>query len=161
MCLDRQLMPIVLGFGGAFFRGAKPTATDPKVVSALRFVKDLWDNNQIPRGLDAVTINNLFTQGKIASIISGSFVYFQALKVNWLTLTLDYSHFVARGIEQAAVHPLLPLAGHLHARQAARGRPQAGGDEGIIDFHAIVDRLAGSATGARLRWSTCGVPGRT
>lgn len=77
-----QLMPIVLGFGGAFFRGAKPTATDPKVVSALRFVKDLWDNNQIPRGLDAVTINNLFTQGKIASIISGSFVYFQALKVN-------------------------------------------------------------------------------
>ena len=66
-----------------------------------------------------------------------------AAAVRGLTLTLDYSHFVARGIEQAAVHPLLPLAGHLHVRQAAPGRLQAAGDEGIIDFDAIVDRLAG------------------
>jgi multiple sugar transport system substrate-binding protein len=77
-----QLMPVVLGFGGAFYDGTRPTATDPKVIAALRFVKDLWDNNEIPRGLDAVTINNLVTQGKIASIISGSFVYFQAQKAN-------------------------------------------------------------------------------
>jgi multiple sugar transport system substrate-binding protein len=77
-----QLMPIVLGFGGSFYDGTRPTATDPKVVAALRFVKDLWDNNEIPRGLDAVTINNLVTQGKVASIISGSFVYFQAQKAN-------------------------------------------------------------------------------
>lgn len=77
-----QLMPVVLGFGGAFYDGTRPTATDPKVVAALRFVKDLWDNNEIPRGLDAVTINNLVTQGKVASIISGSFVYFQAQKAN-------------------------------------------------------------------------------
>lgn len=77
-----QLMPVVLGFGASFYNGTKPTATDPKVIAALQFVKDLWDNNQIPRGLDAVTINNLVTQGKIASIISGSFVYFQALKAN-------------------------------------------------------------------------------
>ncbi len=77
-----QLMPIVLGFGGSFYSGTRPTAADPKVISALQFVKDLWDNNQIPRGLDAVTINNLVAQGKVASIISGSFVYFQALKSN-------------------------------------------------------------------------------
>jgi multiple sugar transport system substrate-binding protein len=77
-----QLMPVVLGFGASFYDGTRPTAADPKVISALRFVKDLWDNNEIPRGLDAVTINNLVTQGKIASIISGSFVYFQAQKAN-------------------------------------------------------------------------------
>jgi multiple sugar transport system substrate-binding protein len=77
-----QLMPVVLGFGGSFYDGTRPTAADPKVIAALRFVKDLWDNNEIPRGLDAVTINNLVTQGKVASIISGSFVYFQAQKAN-------------------------------------------------------------------------------
>ena len=77
-----QLMPIVLGFGASFYNGSKPTATDPKVIAALQFVKDLWDNNQIPRGLDAVTINNLVSQGKIASIISGSFIYFQTLTSN-------------------------------------------------------------------------------
>ena len=77
-----QLMPIVLGFGGSFYAGSKPTATDPKVIAALEFVKGLWDGNQIPRGLDAVTINNLVSQGKIASIISGSFVLLQTVRSN-------------------------------------------------------------------------------
>jgi multiple sugar transport system substrate-binding protein len=77
-----QLMPIVLGFGGQFFRGATPTATDPKVLESLELVKEMWDGNQIPRGLDAVTINTLVSQGKIASIISGSFVILQTVKSN-------------------------------------------------------------------------------
>ena len=61
-----------------------------------------------------------------------------------LTLTVDYSHFVARGVDQTAVHPLLPLAGHVHLRQAAPGRLQAGEDEGVIDFGPVLDRLAGA-----------------
>ena len=77
-----QLMPIVLGLGGQFFRGATPTATDPKVLEALELVKEMWDANHIPRGLDAVTINNLVSQGKIASIISGSFIILQTVKSN-------------------------------------------------------------------------------
>lgn len=63
--------------------------------------------------------------------------------VRGLTLTVDYSHFVARGTEQAAVHPLLAMAGHVHVRQAAPGRLQVAEDEGVIDFDAVVDRLAG------------------
>jgi multiple sugar transport system substrate-binding protein len=77
-----QLMPIVLGLGGQFFRGTTPTATDPKVLEALDLVKEMWEGNQIPRGLDAVTINNLVSQGKIASIISGSFIILQTVKSN-------------------------------------------------------------------------------
>jgi multiple sugar transport system substrate-binding protein len=77
-----QLMPIILGVGGQFFRGATPTATDPKVLEGLELVKEMWDGNQIPRGLDPVTINNLVSQGKIASIISGSFVILQTAKSN-------------------------------------------------------------------------------
>src|SRR5690606_35040228 len=38
-----------------------------------------------------------------------------------LQLTLHYSHFIANGIPAERVHPLLPHAGHLHARQAAPG----------------------------------------
>jgi len=68
-------------------------------------------------------------------------------QVPGLTLTVDYSHFVAQGVDQGAVHALLPLAGHVHLRQAAPGRLQVGEDEGVIDFDAVVDRLA--ATGYR------------
>jgi sugar phosphate isomerase/epimerase len=64
-------------------------------------------------------------------------------RVPGLTLTIDYSHFVARGIDQAAVHPLLPLAGHVHVRQAAPGKLQAADDEGVIDFDPVLERLAG------------------
>jgi sugar phosphate isomerase/epimerase len=63
-------------------------------------------------------------------------------RVPGLTLTVDYSHFVARGTDPAAVHPLLPLAGHVHVRQAAPGKLQAAQDEGVIDFGAVLDRLA-------------------
>jgi sugar phosphate isomerase/epimerase len=63
-------------------------------------------------------------------------------RVPGLTLTVDYSHFVVQGLDAAAVHPLLPLAGHVHLRQASPGRLQAAGGEGIIDFDDVLDRLA-------------------
>ncbi len=62
-----------------------------------------------------------------------------------LQCTLDYSHFVAAGMPPARVHPLLPHAGHFHARQAALGQLQAVRAEGTIDFGDLVQRLA--ATG--------------
>lgn len=58
-----------------------------------------------------------------------------------LQLTLDYSHFIANGIPAERVHPLLPHAGHLHARQAAPGHLQRPRREGTIDFGDIVRRL--------------------
>lgn len=59
-----------------------------------------------------------------------------------LQFTLDYSHFVAAGIDPARVHPLLPHAGHFHARQAAPGQLQSVRDEGTLDFPDLVRRLA-------------------
>lgn len=58
-----------------------------------------------------------------------------------LTLTLDYSHFVAAGYAPDEVHPLVPYAGHFHARQAARGALQRGYRDGTLDFADIVGRL--------------------
>jgi len=62
--------------------------------------------------------------------------------VEGLQLTLDYSHFVAAGIPEERVHPLIPYAGHVHARQATLGKLQAPSGEGIIDFSELVRRLS-------------------
>lgn len=58
-----------------------------------------------------------------------------------LQFTLDYSHFISAGIPAERVHPLLPYAGHFHARQAAPGKLQAPHEEGVIDFADIVRRM--------------------
>lgn len=58
-----------------------------------------------------------------------------------LQFTLDYSHFIAGGIPAERVHPLLPHAGHFHARQAAPGHLQRPYGQGTIDFPDIVRRL--------------------
>ncbi len=60
-----------------------------------------------------------------------------------LQLTLDYSHFIANGYDPEDVHPLLPHAGHFHARQARRGFLQASHRDGTLDFPDIVARLHG------------------
>jgi len=61
-----------------------------------------------------------------------------------LRLTLDYSHFLAQGYTPEDVHPLLPLAGHLHARHAARGRLQTRAQDSELDFEDIYRRLRAS-----------------
>jgi sugar phosphate isomerase/epimerase len=58
-----------------------------------------------------------------------------------LTLTLDYGHFVAAGIESSNVHSLLPFASHIHARGGATNRLQASVNENEIDFYGMIDRL--------------------
>lgn len=59
----------------------------------------------------------------------------------YLSLTLDYSHFIAQGYETAEVDPLLSHAGHLHVRQAKGGTLQARDDDGVIDFERILAQL--------------------
>ncbi len=58
-----------------------------------------------------------------------------------LSLTLDYSHFVANGVSAEEVHPLVSFAGHFHARQARNGYLQAGQRDGTLNFFDIVQRL--------------------
>lgn len=64
-----------------------------------------------------------------------------------LTFTLDFLHFVAYGIPQERVMPLLDYAGHLHARQARDGWPKCPVELGTIDYGAIIGRLR------ELEWS--------
>jgi sugar phosphate isomerase/epimerase len=57
-------------------------------------------------------------------------------------LTLDYSHFLTLGFEEADVHPLLEFTRHFHARGTRDGRMQAPMSESTLDVEGIVDRLA-------------------
>lgn len=61
-----------------------------------------------------------------------------------VTLTLDHSHFIFQGYAQAEADVLIPHAGHMHLRQAAKGRMQTRLAEGSIDFRALRDALAAS-----------------
>lgn len=56
-------------------------------------------------------------------------------------LTLDYSHFVAQGMNPERVHPLLPHARHVHARGARPDRLQCTLERSTIDYGEIVDLL--------------------
>jgi sugar phosphate isomerase/epimerase len=57
-----------------------------------------------------------------------------------LTLSLDYSHYLAAYEPVEAIHRLLPAAGHLHARQAAPGRVQMSHRTGMLDYADILRR---------------------
>jgi sugar phosphate isomerase/epimerase len=56
-----------------------------------------------------------------------------------LELTLDYSHFVYQGHPEEAIEPLVPHAGHLHARGAREKRMQAALKDSVIDFERMID----------------------
>jgi sugar phosphate isomerase/epimerase len=55
-----------------------------------------------------------------------------------LSLTLDYTHFVRRGLADGAVEPLIRHATHFHARGARRGRLQASFKQNTIDYLRIL-----------------------
>jgi ABC-type glycerol-3-phosphate transport system substrate-binding protein len=68
-----EIMPIVTGFGGGFFKDGKPSANAPETVAALKFVKMLYDDELIPRGMDTQTYRQLFVQGKVGMYATGAF----------------------------------------------------------------------------------------
>jgi sugar phosphate isomerase/epimerase len=62
-------------------------------------------------------------------------------RVEGLTLTLDYGHFVMAGESSARVHDLLPFASHIHVRGGAPDRLQTSVDENAIDFTGMLTGL--------------------
>jgi sugar phosphate isomerase/epimerase len=62
-------------------------------------------------------------------------------RVDGMTLTLDYGHFVMSGESSAAVHGLLPFASHVHARGGALNRLQTSVSENTIDFRGMLAGL--------------------
>ena len=78
----------------------------------------------------------------VESVLESPFETLTFLQRNpTLKIVLDYSHFVAQGYQPTDVDPLVPYAGHVHLRQACRGKLQAGWDDGVIDFPAVVELL--------------------
>ena len=55
-----------------------------------------------------------------------------------LTLTLDYTHFVRRGIPDAEIEPLVAHASHFHARGARKGRLQCSLKQNTIDYARVL-----------------------
>lgn len=58
-----------------------------------------------------------------------------------IKLVVDYSHAVSIGHATIKLDRLLRYAGHVHLRQATRGKIQARWDEGAIDFPALIRLL--------------------
>jgi multiple sugar transport system substrate-binding protein len=68
-----EMMPIVAGFGGGFFKDGKPNASAPETVAALRFIKSLHDEQLIPRGMEVNAYRQLFIEGKVGMYSTGAF----------------------------------------------------------------------------------------
>ena len=84
----------------------------------------------------------LLFEPHIESVLESPFDTLAFLQRNpALKIVLDYSHFVAQGYQPVDVDPLVPYAGHVHLRQACRGKLQARWDDGVIDFPAVVELL--------------------
>jgi sugar phosphate isomerase/epimerase len=62
-------------------------------------------------------------------------------RVEGLTLTLDYGHFVMAGESSETIHTLLPFATHLHVRGGAPDRLQTSVEENRIDFEKMLTGL--------------------
>lgn len=58
-----------------------------------------------------------------------------------LELTLDYTHYIRNGYAQQDVDPLLPYAGHFHARGATPNKLQSAVSKNIIDYTDIVHKM--------------------
>jgi sugar phosphate isomerase/epimerase len=62
-------------------------------------------------------------------------------RVEGLTLTLDYGHFVMAGERSELIHTLIPFASHIHVRGGAPDRLQTSLEENMIDFAGMVKEL--------------------
>lgn len=65
--------------------------------------------------------------------------------VEGLTFTVDYTHFVAIGLPEAQIEPLLDHASHFHARGARDGRIQCAVKDNVVDYDRVVDVLQAKA----------------
>jgi sugar phosphate isomerase/epimerase len=59
-----------------------------------------------------------------------------------LQLTLDYTHYVARGFDEREIELLLPYVGHVHTRGGRNGQVQAPVKDNTIDYDRMIDLLA-------------------
>jgi sugar phosphate isomerase/epimerase len=65
-----------------------------------------------------------------------------AESVPGLSITLDYAHMIVQGFTLGDVTPLLDYTGHVHIRQAVKGRLQTPYDQGRVDLGLLLRDLA-------------------
>ena len=81
-------------------------------------------------------------EGHIGSVVDTPELVMELVRrVPGLTVTLDYSHFVAQRVAVEKVHSLIKKTGHVHLRQARPGRVQVGAADGTLDFVDLTRRL--------------------
>lgn len=81
-------------------------------------------------------------EGHLGSVVDTPMLSLElARRVPVLSITLDYSHFVMQGYPEEDIHPLITHSGHVHYRQARKGRVQEGAALGTLDFAGITRRL--------------------
>ncbi|TIU42717.1 sugar ABC transporter substrate-binding protein [Mesorhizobium sp.] len=69
-----ETSPLIVGFGGGYFKDGKPSANSPETIAALRFYKQLFDENLIPRGVETGVYRDMFAHGKVGMYATGSFI---------------------------------------------------------------------------------------
>jgi sugar phosphate isomerase/epimerase len=92
-------------------------------------------------GASAITV--MIEPGVLSIVESPSLTEALLARVPGLGLVLDYSHFICLGFTQEEVDVLLPLATHVHLRQARPGRLQERLESwsGTINFRLLFSRL--------------------
>lgn len=115
-----SLMPIIAGFGGTFVTDGKATADSKEVVAALTLLKDLYDSDQMPKGMKQAGYYDAVMAGKVASTAIGSFIIGQAKEKNPAVaknLTLETLPFP--GKSTIAVNVFLSIPKAAKNKQAA------------------------------------------
>jgi len=69
-----ELMPYIVGFGGAFVTNGHATANSPQVVAALDFLKSAVTNGQAPKGQTQNGYRQQLAAGKVAMAAIGAFI---------------------------------------------------------------------------------------
>lgn len=73
--INEGMAMYIAGFGGRIAKDGTPTATDPKVVEAVKFYKKVFDANVAPKGVLKPVYRKMFADGKIATLIDGNWMY--------------------------------------------------------------------------------------
>lgn len=120
------------GLPGVFHDGAKRSDNFVRAADEAAWRQQIAAKVGITYGIEAHI-------GSICPDIAATRELLQA--VRGLSLTLDYTHFVAEGILSRNIHPLLRFASHIHVRGGAPNRLQTPVSENQVDYEGMVRRL--------------------
>lgn len=117
---------------GVRFGDEIPSAAIERAAEALKWRVDAAARHGIALSVEGHLGSCVDTPEKLATLIEST---------PGLTLTLDYTHFVAAGFAEAEVEPLLAHARHFHCRGAAKDQLQTTFDANTIDYGRIIQKM--------------------